>query len=161
MPVWLRAAIFILIVPGTVAGWLPWSLAGSLAEPWRVGQGWWRVGALLTITGWAVLLWCARDFAARGRGTPAPYDAPRQLVTSGLYRYVRNPMYVGVFTAVVGQALWYRSPAVGRYAVLVAVCFHAVVVLYEEPRLRELFGKSYIDYCARVRRWMPGRGVRD
>jgi protein-S-isoprenylcysteine O-methyltransferase Ste14 len=155
MPVWLRATIFILLAPGSVAGWLPWYVAGSPRAPWSVAHGWWRAGAVLTLIGWAVLLWCARDFALRGRGTPAPYDAPRSLVTSGLYRYLRNPMYVAVLTAILGQAIWYRSASVALYAVIIALCCHTFVMLYEEPRLTSLFGDAYTEYCRRVPRWLP------
>jgi protein-S-isoprenylcysteine O-methyltransferase Ste14 len=154
MPVWLRAAIFIAIAPGTIAGWLPWNLAGS-PHPWSETHGAWRLGALLTAVGWSILLSCARDFALRGRGTPAPYDAPRQLVVSGLYRYTRNPMYVGVLTAVLGQAIWFRSTAILWYALAAALGFHGFVVVYEEPTLTRLFGDDYLEYCRQVPRWLP------
>jgi protein-S-isoprenylcysteine O-methyltransferase Ste14 len=155
MSVWIRAALFIAIVPGAVAGWLPWYVAGAPAEPWRAGQGAWRIGGFLILAGWLVLLWCARDFALRGRGTPAPYDAPRELVIAGLYRYVRNPMYVGVLSAIVGQALWFRSTSIAWYAAAFALGFHIAVIGYEEPTLRRTFGDAYVDYCRRVPRWMP------
>jgi protein-S-isoprenylcysteine O-methyltransferase Ste14 len=149
----VRAAIFILIAPGAIAGWLPWYLAGSrrprLHSPFGV------IGAVFAVLGWLVLLWCAREFAVRGRGTPAPYDPPRQLVVDGLYRFVRNPMYVAVVTSVLGQAAMYRSRTVLWYAAIVAVGFHLRVVLVEEPRLTELFGRSFDDYRARVPRWVP------
>ena len=157
MPVWFRTTLFILLVPGAVAGWLPWYVASAPHDPWSASHGAWRLGALLTLIGWAVLLWCARDFAVRGRGTPGPYDPTRALVTSGLYRYVRNPMYVGVLTAVLGQAIWYRSRNVAIYALIAFVAFHAVVIVYEEPTLRRVFGEEYAEYCRRVPRWVPKR----
>ena len=157
MPVWLRAAVFIAIAPGAVAGWLPWYVAGRPFSLWNASYGAWRLGALLALAGWFVLLWCARDFAVRGRGTPGPYDPPRHLVTAGLYEYVRNPMYVGVLMAILGQAIWYHSRSVAIYAAVVAVMFHSWVVLYEEPKLRSLFGREYDDYCRRVSRWVPRR----
>ena len=155
MPVWVRAAVFILIVPGSVAGWLPWYIAGAPQLPWSASRGAWRLGAIVAVVGWGLLLWCARDFAARGRGTPAPYDAPRELVTSGLYRYVRNPMYVAVLTAILGQAIWYHSRSVLLYALLVGAVFQLFVRLYEEPKLATQFGAAYSDYCRRVPRWVP------
>ena len=145
--------MFIVLVPGAIAGWLPWCLDGFPAVNPTGLLG--AAGAALAIAGWAVLLWCAREFALRGRGTPAPYDPPRDLVVSGLYRYVRNPMYVGVVASVVGQAAVYRSPSVLWYAAILAVSFHARILVYEEPKLRELFGRSFADYCARVPRWIP------
>jgi protein-S-isoprenylcysteine O-methyltransferase Ste14 len=157
MPVWFRALIFLILVPGTVAAWVPWWIAGAPHHPWNASHGAWQLGALLTFVGWAVLLWCAREFALRGRGTPAPYDAPRELVTSGFYRFTRNPMYVGVSTAIFGQALWYQSIQVAIYGVIAALCFEAVIVLYEEPALRRAFGESYVEYCRRVPRWIAIR----
>lgn len=158
MPVWARAALFIVVVPGTVAGWLPWRIAGEPSLQLGDSSTIVRVfGGLLTGVGWTALLWCAADFARRGRGTPAPYDAPRLLVSAGLYRVTRNPMYVAVLTAIVGEALWYESRAVAAYAVLVGLCFHVMVVLYEEPRLTREFGASYLEYRARVPRWITFR----
>ena len=79
-------------------------------------------------------------------------------MTSGLYRFVRNPMYVGVLAAIVGQALWYRSTDVGWYALIVALVFHFWVIAYEEPILRRSFGDAYLEYCRRVPRWLPKPG---
>jgi len=156
MPVWLRAVAFLVAFPGTVAGWIPWYLAGS--PPLWSGDG--RVAvrsfaAVIAALGAAIVLWCATDFVRRGRGTPAPYDPPVALVTSGLYRFSRNPMYVGVLTVIIGQALWFRSSAVVMYAVVVALAFHARVVIVEEPRLTQMFGAAYADYRAYVPRWLP------
>jgi protein-S-isoprenylcysteine O-methyltransferase Ste14 len=153
MPIWLRAGLFILVFPGTLAGWLPRYIAGPIPgmsrPPIHV------VGAAMVLAGWVVLLYCARDFAYSGRGTPAPYDPPRALVTTHLYRFVRNPMYVGLLGAVTGFALWYWSASVAIYAACLAMAFHLRVLMYEEPRLRAAFGSDYADYCARVPRWLP------
>jgi protein-S-isoprenylcysteine O-methyltransferase Ste14 len=156
MPVWLRAVAFLVAVPGTIAGWLPWYIAGS-PPLWsgngRTGVRW--LAAVIASVGTAILLWCAAAFARRGHGTPAPYDPPVALVTSGLYQFTRNPMYVGVVAMIVGQAAWFRSAAVLIYAVVIAIAFHARVVLFEEPRLAQLFGAAYADYRAYVPRWLP------
>lgn len=154
MPVWLRAVLFIVVVPGAVAGWLPWYVAGAPSDVWRASHGAWRLGGLLVVAGWTVLLWCAREFALRGRGTPGPWDAPRQLVITGLYRFTRNPMYVAVLTAIVGQALWFHSRSVAWYALIAAVVFQLMVVQYEEPTLESMFGGQYTEYRKRVRRWV-------
>lgn len=160
-PVWVRATVFTAIVPGSVAGWLPWWIAGRpriASSATAVAPR--LLGAVLAVIGWAALAWCAADFARRGRGTPAPYDPPRALVYSGLYRYSRNPMYMAVVTAIVGHALWYQSGAVAAYAIVVGLLFHAMIVLYEEPHLARVFGATYADYRARVPRWLPRLGIR-
>jgi protein-S-isoprenylcysteine O-methyltransferase Ste14 len=156
MPIWLRAVAFLVAVPGTIAGWLPWYIAGSpplWSDNGRTGVRW--LAAVIASVGTAILLWCAAAFARRGHGTPAPYDPPVALVTSGLYQLTRNPMYVGVVAMIVGQAAWFRSAAVLIYAVVIAIAFHARVVLVEEPRLAQLFGAAYADYRAYVPRWLP------
>jgi protein-S-isoprenylcysteine O-methyltransferase Ste14 len=91
----------------------------------------------------------------RGRGTPNPADPPRALVIDGLYRFVRNPMYVALVVSILGQAAVYRSRSVVWYPAIVAIAFHLRVVAYEEPKLAELFGESYADYRRRVPRWIP------
>ena len=109
------------------------------------------VGAL----GAAVALWCIFTFASAGRGTPAPFDPPRRLVTRGPYRLVRNPMYLGAALALLGAALFYGSWALLAYAALFLLAAHLFVVGYEEPALRGAFGREYAAYCGRVRRWRP------
>src|SRR5690242_2104648 len=99
--------------------------------------------------------WCALAFAIRGLGTPAPFDPPRRLVVSGLYRFVRNPMYVGMGILLIGEA-WLVARVEIIYETLVALALVSVFVLvYEEPTLREKFGDDYRDYCRNVRRWIP------
>jgi len=156
MPIWLRAVAFLIAVPGTIAGWLPWYIAGTPPLWPSDGRGGVRViSAAIASAGLTILLRCAVDFARRGRGTPAPYDPPVALVTSGLYQLTRNPMYVGVVTMIAAQSLWFESRAVMIYAVAVALAFHARIVLVEEPRLERLFGAAYADYRAYVPRWVP------
>jgi len=152
----LKNMLFTVIVPGTVAVYVPLSLAPppkGLPFGWGVMQ----IVALLPLAaGCAVYLWCLWDFAAFGRGTPAPVDAPRRLVVRGLYRYVRNPMYVGVLLVIAGWALLFQSLRILGYGAVVALCFHLFVVAVEEPSLRGKFGDSYERYCREVRRWVPG-----
>jgi len=107
------------------------------------------------LIGASIYLRCAWDFAFAGRGTPAPIDPPKELVVRGLYRYVRNPMYVGVLSVVVGQAIWFEARGLFAYAALCFLLFFAFVVLYEEPALRRKFGESYERYCNEVPRWIP------
>jgi protein-S-isoprenylcysteine O-methyltransferase Ste14 len=155
----VRAGLFIVLMPGSIAGWLPWYISGW--ERPRIDGALGLVGVFFAVLGWLVLLWCARDFAVRGRGTPNPADPPRALVVDGLYRFVRNPMYVAIVTSLLGQAAMYRSSSVLWYAAIVAAGFHLRVVLYEEPKLTELFADSYADYRRRVPRWIPRVALRD
>ena len=159
----LKNLLFTVIVPGAVAVYVPLSLAGGregLPSTWGVV----RFAALLPlISGCAVYFWCLWDFAVFGRGTPAPVDAPRRLVVRGLYRYVRNPMYVGVLLVIAGWALLFQSLRLLGYGLIVAIFFHLFVMLVEEPSLRGKFGNSYEQYCREVGRWVPrvsrGRGA--
>ena len=150
----LRAAAFILLVPGAVGGWIPFLIAGG-ADPvpgWTADR---LLGLMLVALGWSILLWCTFEFVQRGRGTPSPQSAPTRLVTSGLFRFVRNPMYVGVVTAIAGIALAKHSWSAAIYGAAVALAFHLRVVLYEEPRLTREFGASFDEYRGQVPRWLP------
>jgi protein-S-isoprenylcysteine O-methyltransferase Ste14 len=153
----LKTLLFTVLVPGTVAGLIPawirggWPMRGPA---WAIAAG----GAILA-PGIAVYLWCAWDFATAGRGTPSPTHPPRALVVRGLYRHSRNPMYVGVVLAVLGQAVWARSPGLFEYAAFLAAAFHLRVVVFEEPYLQRTFGAAYDGYVASVPRWF-GRGAR-
>ncbi len=112
-------------------------------------------GMLLGAAGVALALWCALTFAWLGKGTPAPFDPPRRLVTRGPYRFVRNPIYLGAGAALAGAALLYGSLRLVGYAALFLLAAHLFVVWYEEPTLRRTFGPEYEAYCRRVRRWWP------
>ena len=113
------------------------------------------LGALLICAGLPLLLDSFARFALQGLGTPAPVAPPKHLVVSGLYRYVRNPMYVAVSSLIFGQGLLFGSVQVLKYGVAVFVGFHLFVLLYEEPVLRDKFGPEYDSYCRNVRRWGP------
>ncbi len=153
MALLLKNLLFTLLVPGTVAVYLPLVIAGGGSPT----SGSVRVLAVACFAaGAALYAWCVWDFATFGRGTPAPIDAPKKLVVRGLYRYTRNPMYVGVLTVIVGWALWFATLVLLLYAMAVAASFHAFVVFYEEPRLQREFGSEYDAYRARVGRWLPG-----
>ena len=151
MTLLLKNLLFTVLVPGTVGVYLPLSLAqgAPVAGPALV------VALVLLAAGGAIYTWCVWDFASFGRGTPAPIDAPRRLVVRGLYRYVRNPMYVGVLTVILGWAVLFQSMQVFLYAIGVGTCFHLLVVHYEEHRLTRQFGAEYREYCASVGRWLP------
>lgn len=150
----LKNALFTLLVPMSVTLWIPFFYYPRLRPP-VAGILPAAIGFTLIATGAAGYLWCAWDFAARGRGTPAPIDAPRNLVAQGAYRFVRNPMYVSVLLVLSGESLVFGSLGMVRYALVVWAFSHLFVVFYEEPGLRRRFGESYEAYCRDVRRWLP------
>ncbi|MBV9210974.1 MAG: isoprenylcysteine carboxylmethyltransferase family protein [Acidobacteria bacterium] len=154
----IKTIIFTFLVPGTVTVLVPyWLLSSSSAQPpMRVG-GFRYLGVLPILVGAGIYVWCAWDFTFAGRGTPAPIDPPRELVVRGLYRYVRNPMYVGILSILLGEALLFSSWRLLEYAAVVFSFFFLFVALYEEPMLRGKFGESYRRYCKSVPRWIPWR----
>jgi protein-S-isoprenylcysteine O-methyltransferase Ste14 len=154
----LKTFIFTLIVPATLVVYLPyWLLAARTGPPPLGGVRY--LGLLPMLVGFGIYLWCAWDFAVAGRGTPLPLDPPKELVVRGLYRYVRNPMYLGVFSVLLGEALFFASGALVWLAVAGGVCVNLFVLCYEEPTLRHKFGAAYERYCARVPRWLPRRAT--
>jgi protein-S-isoprenylcysteine O-methyltransferase Ste14 len=111
------------------------------------------LAACLILVGGCVLLRCVWDFFRVGQGTLAPFDAPRRLVVTGLYRFTRNPMYNGVLAVILGEAWLFRNIAVLEYAGLIFVMFHLWVLVYEEPALDTQFGASFRAYRRAVPRW--------
>jgi len=154
---WIRAVFYVLALPGIFAGVIPAIL--SQFDRWRQTP---RpiVGGVLLALGVVGFAWCVRDFAARGRGTLAPWDPPRRLVIVGLYRYVRNPMYVAITLFLAGWAFIAGSPAIAAYAIFMLVAFNLRVLLYEEPILARSFPDDWPTYAATVPRWLPKLGVR-
>jgi protein-S-isoprenylcysteine O-methyltransferase Ste14 len=152
----LGTLLFFCIAPATVAGWVPWLLTRWQPQPplFDGAASRWA-GALLAVTGTLMVVESFARFALKGIGTPAPVAPTRHLVVSGLYRHVRNPMYVGVVLAILGQALWLGSVTLLIYAAAVWVAFFLFVLAYEEPALRRQFGAEYDAYCAQVPRWLP------
>jgi protein-S-isoprenylcysteine O-methyltransferase Ste14 len=152
----LGSAIFLVIAPGTLAVLGPFWICRWYMAPPLLGFVLFRViGGLLIVCGLPLLLDSFARFAIQGLGTPAPVAPPRHLVVSGLYRYVRNPMYVAVASLIFGQGLLFGSMRVLQYGVAVALGFHLFVLLYEESALRSKFGSEYENYCVHVRRWWP------
>jgi protein-S-isoprenylcysteine O-methyltransferase Ste14 len=148
------SAVFLIVAPGVVIGLLPWVITGwqqGAATPMAMVA----VGAVLTAAGCAVLLQAFGQFVFEGIGTPAPPAPTQQLVTSGLYRYVRNPMYLAVLTAICGQVLVLDRPILLLYALVVAIAFVAFVRFYEQPALTHRYGAQYREYCQQVPAWLP------
>ena len=152
---WLKTLIFTFIVPGTVTIYVPhWLLATeSLSPAFDLGLTHY-LGLVLMTLGAAIYGWCAWDFTFTGKGTPAPIDPPKELVVRGLYRYTRNPMYVGVLTVLLGETLWFGSRRLLVYTAAVALLFHLFITLYEEPVLQQSFGDAYRRYRGNVPRWL-------
>lgn len=152
----LRTVIFTVLIPGTVTVAVPYVVLHSDVDcALGIAPALRLFGLLPLSAGTVVYLWCAWDFARSGKGTPAPYDPPQLLVTRGLYRFIRNPIYVGIGLVIVGEALLFDSIPLLGYAVLLLSLFHLRVVRYEEPRLRARFGTEYQQYCLAVPRWIP------
>ena len=152
----LGSFVFFWVAPGTIAGLVPYLLSRWRIQPPLLGVPAGRiVGGIVLAIGVAGLVECFGRFALKGHGTPAPIAPPENLVVSGFYRHVRNPMYVAVVCAIVGQALLFGSVMLLEYAGVVWLLFHVFVLGYEEPTLRRQFGSSYAAYRANVRRWWP------
>jgi protein-S-isoprenylcysteine O-methyltransferase Ste14 len=152
----LGSLAFLVLAPGVVAGLMPWLITHWRPLPPGDLPGALRWGGLILIgAGLAVVVEAFARFAWEGLGTPAPVAPTRTLVVSGFYRFVRNPMYVGVTALIFGQAVLFASWGVALYGVVIAVAFHTFVRLYEEPKLRQAYGEEYAAYCATTPRWIP------
>ena len=152
----LGSALFLIIAPGIVAGFIPWWISKwNVQAPFLGFVPLRALGALLLVVSVLVLLESFARFALQGVGTPAPVFPTRHLVVNGLYRYVRNPMYLAVVSIIFGQAMILGSVSLLAYGVLVWLTFHLFVLAYEEPTLRKTFGTEYDAFCANVPRWVP------
>lgn len=150
MKLLLKNLLFAILVPGTFGVYLPFYI-GRRSEGLN---GWWNwLGAPLLLFGLVILVLCIWDFATKGEGTPFPLDPPKNLVVGQLYRYSRNPMYLGVMTALAGWAILFSSYQVVLYGLAMGVLFHLFVTLVEEPLLKKQFGETYEEYCRKVPRW--------
>jgi protein-S-isoprenylcysteine O-methyltransferase Ste14 len=149
----LKSLLFLIVAPGMVAGYIPLALlrkgpqieAGILAY----------LAFPLWLMGGSILLWSFWNFLREGHGTPAPVDAPKDLVTVGFYRYVRNPMYAGIVLILTGYFLWFGYRSLLIYTLIFFGIVHLFITLYEEPTLKRKFGSSYEEYLRQVPRWVP------
>jgi protein-S-isoprenylcysteine O-methyltransferase Ste14 len=147
-----RNLVFTVVVPGLGGVWVPWWILtrhGGTATP----AAWEAVPVI--VAGAALYGWCVWNFAAVGNGTPGLWDAPRRVVATGPYRWVRNPIYIAALLVVLGEAWLFMSLPVLAYAGAMAVFFHLFVTGYEERKLGRRFGDSYLEYRRRVPRWVP------
>jgi protein-S-isoprenylcysteine O-methyltransferase Ste14 len=149
------SALFLVVAPGSLAVLVPWWLTG-----WHAHDTFWlwrAVGVVLVAAGVPVLLYAYARFVSEGLGTPAPVAPPERLVVGGMYRYVRNPIYLALEATLVGEALVLGRPVILLEAALFGVAVVAFVRLYEEPTLRRRFGAEYDDYRRAVPGWWPRR----
>ena len=152
----LGSALFFLVAPCVLAGLIPWSMTRWEFGPAFFGlEGARSVGVLLILVGLPGLVDSFARFALQGLGTPAPIAPPQNLVVTGLYRHVRNPMYVAVVAVILGQAILFGDWRLMTYGVFMWLAFHAFVLTYEEPVLAQSFGAEYEDFRANVPRWIP------
>jgi protein-S-isoprenylcysteine O-methyltransferase Ste14 len=152
----IGSAVFLVIAPGFVAGLMPWWISHWRLKAPFFGTTLFRLaGAMLITLGIIGLLDSFVRFALQGLGTPAPVFPTRHLVVTGLYRYVRNPMYLAVVITILGQSLILGNVTLLEYAGLVWLFFYMFVLVYEEPTLRATFGSEYKAFCAEVPRWIP------
>ena len=152
----LGSALFFVVAPCVLAGLIPWSMTHWEFGPAFFGlEGARSVGVLLILVGLPGLVDSFARFALQGLGTPAPVAPPRNLVVTGLYRHVRNPIYVAIVAIVLGQAMLFGDWRLVLLGALLWLAFHLFVIAYEEPTLRDTFGSEYEAYCANVRRWVP------
>jgi protein-S-isoprenylcysteine O-methyltransferase Ste14 len=145
-----RALVAFLALPGVVAFAVPAFLADVVTRPRMVRPA----GLVPFVLGCALLAWCVREFYVTGRGTLAPWEPPRHLVTAGPYRWSRNPMYVAVLLVLAGWAIMFPTRGLWAYALIVAAAFHLRVTWFEEPWLVRTHGEAWRTYRSRVRRWL-------
>lgn len=152
----VKTVVFTVLVPGTVVEFIPRLLARYDQESPLLNSRIARVvGRVSLISGILLYVHTAWRFSAEGEGTPSPSDETAELVTSGVYTYMRNPMYIGVLLMLGGQAVRYKSLHVLWWTIVCWLGFHRRIIEYEEPHLLEKHGEVYEEYCERVPRWLP------
>jgi len=159
LPMWsliFRNLFFTILQPGLVAGLFPyWILGSRFSETAKSSfKTFQYVATVIFIIGFAIMVYCIGLFAVKGRGTLSPADPTKKLVISGMYRYSRNPMYIGVMLMLIAEAIFFRSVNLWIYAFVVFIGFNLFILLHEEPRLTRVFGAEYEQYCKNVRRWL-------
>ena len=149
----VKTLIFIVLMGGTIMVLIPIKLLSS-SYKLNLEIGFLRYfGLIPVLLGIIICLWCWREFIIKGKGTPTPYDPPKELVVSGLYKFTRNPMYIGIIFVLFGEALFSESVLLLFYTGSIFFIFHIWILITEEPYLRLRFGESYKRYCESVPRW--------
>jgi len=147
--------IFTILYPGIVAGLIPfWIIGGDINVIIFEFEKLHQLSAIfLFIAGFIIMTWCIMNFATKGRGTLSPIAPTKKLVVSGLYRFSRNPMYIGVMLLLIGETLFFSSLSLCIYSLIVFVGFNIFIITREEPRLKKDFSDDYDIYRKKVRRW--------
>jgi protein-S-isoprenylcysteine O-methyltransferase Ste14 len=153
---YLRNLFFTIIHPGLVAGLIPyWILGNKWKEQFSLAFHFYQyLGIIFFSAGLFILLSCIIRFALVGHGTLSPIDPTKKLVTSGFYRYTRNPMYLGVLIILIGETMFFKSYHLIIYMAIITLIFNLFIMAVEEPRLRRDFGEEFRHYCNKVRRWL-------
>ncbi|RWM04718.1 isoprenylcysteine carboxylmethyltransferase family protein [Mesorhizobium sp.] len=149
------SALFLIAAPGVVAGLIPWLLTDHYRMPLSMVPGFVPLAWILVIGAAGILLHAFARFALEGLGTPAPVAPTEKLVVGGIYRHVRNPMYVAVLSIILGQALIFSSWVVFVYGLIAAAAMISFVKIYEEPTLARRYGAEYETYRRAVPGWLP------
>ncbi|RAZ89621.1 isoprenylcysteine carboxyl methyltransferase [Mesorhizobium hawassense] len=149
------SALFLVAAPGAVAGLVPWLLTDHYRNPLSAVPAFVPAGSILVVGAVAILLHAFARFALEGLGTPAPVAPTETLVVGGIYRHVRNPMYVAVLAIILGQVLIFSSWAVMVYGLIAAAAMISFVKAYEEPTLAGRYGAEYETYRRAVPGWLP------
>lgn len=152
----LRNLVFTILQPGIVAGLIPYLIVENGKALFSDAHWEWQqyIGMVFFALGLFVLTICLSSFIVKGRGTLSPLDPTRRLVTDGLYRFSRNPMYIGVIFILIGETVFFESYALLMYSALVFTGFNLFIAFVEEPRLRRDFGEEYRAYTQKVGRWI-------
>ena len=159
----IKTLLWSISVAGTITALAPYLLLSASFDSFHINLLQFRfLGLVPIVLGVMIYVWCAWNFTFIGKGTPAPFDPPKELVVRGPYQYVRNPMYVFAALALTGEAIFFETTVLILFAALAITVCHLWVVFYEEPTLKRTFGESYRRYCERVGRWFPklGHGIR-
>lgn len=152
----IRNLFFTLLQPGLVAGLFPYWILGRTRVRNDLNElgSWEYIGLIIFFTGFLIMLHCITLFATKGRGTLSPADPTRKLVISGLYKFSRNPMYMGVMLMLIGETVLFESRSLLYYSIFIFVSFNLFILLVEESRLKRDFGDAYDSYKKRVRMWL-------
>ncbi len=150
-----RNLLFTILQPGIVVGLFPYWLIRNkenitFVQPFVYYH---YMGLIIFLIGFVILFACIIRFAIEGKGTISPLDPTKRLVVHGLYKYSRNPMYVGVMLVLIGESVFFRSNSLWWYSLIIFIAFNIFILVHEEPRLKKVFGKEYDLYCKKVRRW--------
>lgn len=156
MSLFFRNLLFTILQPGMVAGLIPFWLTGKdfregFAQPFTFSN---FSGIFIFTIGFILMLTCIIGFAVQGRGTLSPADPTKKLVSTGLYRFSRNPMYIGVMMMLIGESIFFRLFVLAIYSLIIFTAFNIFIIYFEEPRLRKDFGDDYSKYMKAVRRWL-------